>query len=704
MSFLTPLYILGALAVGLPILFHLIQRRPRGEQMFSSLMFLSPSPPRLTRRSRLDHLLLLLIRASILILLAMAFARPFFRDYLQRTDQLPSRRIVLLTDTSASMQRGDLWQQAVTTAVSLARELDAHDRLALLTFDSRVDTQLPMVSQSVAGVPHHARVQQSLTSLTPSWNETDLGQAIVVALETLRTGESSEGELEAAGQIVLISDLQNGSRLTALNGISWPENVRIDVRTLDCRGPSNAGLARLASESESRSEDDDIKNEIALRIRVLNDQRSTTEQFQLRWQEADGQSDQTDAYSVRVPPGQHRVVRVKPHPSSRQLVLTGDDHNFDNQLFVARPTPVQKQLLYLGLETDESDSLYYFLKRAELGTPRCDVQLQSRWPAAGLEKLVPRTTPLVIATQPFGSQDIEPLRDYLNAGGRILIVLDERNSSDGQMQPQIANLLQMETIGIDEWKVGDYAMFGKVDFKHPMFRPLADRRFNDFTKIRVWKHRRLTSDHEQPWRVLMQFDNGHPALVERAIGDGYVWILTTGWQPSESQLALSTKFIPMLAGMLGESQDAEESTFDYPVGRQIQLRDIAQRAQVTTPNGEVVALAEPPFVLDATKEPGIYGVVRDDQADEFAVNVAISESRTAPLDLVELERRGARLGEFLATEELKLLDRQAKDVELEARQQVWRWLIITALGLMVVEIILAGRLSRFGSARTQEND
>ena len=114
-------------------------------------------------------------------------------------------------------------------------------------------------------------------------------------------------------------------------------------------------------------------------------------------------------------------------------------------------------------------------------------------------------------------------------------------------------------------------------------------------------------------------------------------------------------------------------------------------------------ICEPPFVLEATKQPGIYGVVRDDQADEFAVNVALSESRTAPLDLVELERRGARLGEFLATEELKLLDRQAKDVELEARQQVWRWLIITALGLMVVEIILAGRLSRFGSVRTQEN-
>ncbi len=59
MSFLTPLYILGLAAVAAPIVFHLIRRSPKGEVPFSSLMFLSPTPPRLTRRSRLDHWLLL---------------------------------------------------------------------------------------------------------------------------------------------------------------------------------------------------------------------------------------------------------------------------------------------------------------------------------------------------------------------------------------------------------------------------------------------------------------------------------------------------------------------------------------------------------------------------------------------------------------------------------------------------------------------
>ncbi len=78
MGLLAPLYIAGLLAITLPIVFHLIRRTPHGRQEFSSLMFLTPSPPRLTRRSRLSNILLLLLRAAALALLALAFARPFF--------------------------------------------------------------------------------------------------------------------------------------------------------------------------------------------------------------------------------------------------------------------------------------------------------------------------------------------------------------------------------------------------------------------------------------------------------------------------------------------------------------------------------------------------------------------------------------------------------------------------------------------------
>src|SRR5207247_10790014 len=79
MSFLAPLFLLGALAVALPIVFHLIRRTSKDKMTFSSLMFLQPTPPRVTRRNRLENIFLLVLRCLVLCLLALGFARPFLQ-------------------------------------------------------------------------------------------------------------------------------------------------------------------------------------------------------------------------------------------------------------------------------------------------------------------------------------------------------------------------------------------------------------------------------------------------------------------------------------------------------------------------------------------------------------------------------------------------------------------------------------------------
>ena len=62
MNFLAPWFLLGAAAIAGPIIFHLIRRVVKERMPFSSLMFLNPTPPRVTRRRKLDNLLLLVLR------------------------------------------------------------------------------------------------------------------------------------------------------------------------------------------------------------------------------------------------------------------------------------------------------------------------------------------------------------------------------------------------------------------------------------------------------------------------------------------------------------------------------------------------------------------------------------------------------------------------------------------------------------------
>ena len=105
MSFLTPLFLLGGLAIAGPILFHLIRRNTRRRFTFSSLMFLRPEPPRVTRKSRLEDIPLLIARCILLGLLVLAFARPFFRELVEPSPgDGDVRRSLLLVDLSASMR------------------------------------------------------------------------------------------------------------------------------------------------------------------------------------------------------------------------------------------------------------------------------------------------------------------------------------------------------------------------------------------------------------------------------------------------------------------------------------------------------------------------------------------------------------------------------------------------------------------------
>ncbi|MEM6980256.1 MAG: BatA domain-containing protein [Planctomycetota bacterium] len=98
MSFLTPLYLLGTLAVVAPIAFHLIRRRTNQNVPFSTLMFLEPHRPKEVRRGRLDDIPLLLLRCLVLALLAAAFARPF-----QRSDQWSASDVSRSTSHSDTM-------------------------------------------------------------------------------------------------------------------------------------------------------------------------------------------------------------------------------------------------------------------------------------------------------------------------------------------------------------------------------------------------------------------------------------------------------------------------------------------------------------------------------------------------------------------------------------------------------------------------
>ena len=685
MSFLAPLFLLGAAAIAAPILFHLIRRTSREKTLFSTLMFLAPTPPRVTRKSRLENILLLLLRCAVLGLLALAFARPFLRNPINAAPTGgDATRMVVLLDTSASLRRENLWSDARSKAVELVRQARPNDEVAILAFDR---TARPVLSfQEWRTTPTGDRAAlagQRLDALKPTWNATHLGHALVSGVETL---EAERENTMAKRQIVLISDLQDGARLEGLQGLPWPKNTQVTAMPVKAKRRSNAGVHIIASATDTPPTD-------SSRVRVSNASESTMEQFQLKWA---GDLVTSNVVMAYVPPGQSRIVETPKSGGAEQLTLMGDEADFDNAAYVVPPRREQIDLAFVGpdVETDPQQMLFY-LKRAFGDTARQEIRVQAV-PAAQLTSALPNASVILLAS-PLARGDVDELARRVRAGATVLATL--RTAAEAET---LATLVG-QTITADEatTTTASYAMLSEIDFTHPLLAPFADPRFSDFTKIHFWKHRRLNFGSATN-RVLARFDNGDPALAQFNVGKGAVFVLASGWQPGDSQLALSSKFVPLLYSLLELSGAIKAQSLAYTVGDAVDLSGLHATNALTVrkPDGTTAVLAAGVKSFSETDTPGVYGVTGAEPPFRFAVNLAAEESKTTPLPMEQLEQLGVPLKAIPVGTPQQIARREAqlKATELESHQKLWRWIIAATLVVLIGETWVAARLSRRATA------
>jgi hypothetical protein len=680
MSFLTPWFLLGALAVAGPIFFHLIRRAARQRLRFSSLMFLRPTPPRTVRRRKLEHPALLLLRCLGLLLIATGFARPFLPARQPPAEAAGGgNQLILLVDTSASMKRNGVWEKARGVAERYLQNAAPEDQVDVMTFDHQVRSLVSFGEWTAWAADERAALaRQRLAAIAPGWMGTQLGLALTRAAEQFRP------KLDAAAPpksrtVVLISDLQEGAKLDGLQGHEWPANVRVVIERVAGRQESNAGLEILGPPDGSAGSGNDV------RVRVANSSDSSKEKFRLQWSGVHG-----PAAEIYLPPGQSRTFAAPALPAgatTASLELSGDDVAFDNVSYFAAPETENVTVACLGLgSASEPAGLLYYLERVFPPTPRRIVELASA-------EALPRAAFAVVSGE-LTPEECTAVHDWLAGGKSALLLLNDVESAR-----TLAALLGLPRVQLTEAS-GDFALLGQIDFQHPIFAPFADPRFSDFSRIHFWKHRCWAIPASLPASVLAKFDDGSPALTQAAVGKGRLLVLASGWNPSDSQLAVSSKFPPLLQTLLEWSGSTAPARFQFQTGDAIPSPVASGLAvQWQRPDGKTSLLpAGTPYV--ATDRPGIYHATWPGGHRQFAVNLPVAESRIAPMPADELARLGVPLGpapEAVAAP-AQVQARQLQRADLENRQKIWRQLLLAALATMLVEIILSGWLARRAAA------
>lgn len=679
MSFLAPLFLIGAAAIALPIVFHLIRRTVKDRVPFSALLFLKPSPPRLTKRSHLENLLLLALRCLVICLLAAGFARPYLRQTAAEPPKAaPGQRVVLVLDTSASMRRQGLWEAALKVVRDHVRRAGGSDSLALITFDLAPKTLLSFEDwQRAPSDSRSALIEERLSLAAPTWNSTHIGKAVVSAAEIAADAARADNDGAARSRVVLISDIQQGAKLDGLQSFEWPRGTEVAIVSVAPGRGENAGLRIVPPPTNTLS----VTN-IPPRAFVVNTPGANAEQFKLGWASQAGFAHAP--VEAHVPAGQSRSIALPAPPqgaTNLSLLLVGDSEPFDNRAYHAAPPRRASRVAYIGADSaNDPNGHHFFVRRAFPETASLAVRVESLQPGSVTEI----QADLVIATQ-LNAADAPALRKHLEAGKGALIV-----AAAGTDLSMLAAITSGAAPAATE-ATGNYVMLSEIDFEHPIFAPFRDARFSDFTKIHFWKHRKLDLAAVPNARAIASFDDLSPALVQLPVGRGSLYILASGWSPAESQLAVSSKFVPLLFSILEQTTPVLGSTRQLHIGDTIAFPADAKADSiaVTKPDGTTVEWKRNE-AFAATDQPGFYTAPTANLT--FAVNLDPAESRTAPLP----EEQLASLGMPLKAEELEIpaeLKQKREQLllatEQESRQKLWRKLLFACLALLLIETLAA---------------
>ncbi|MBD3265270.1 VWA domain-containing protein, partial [bacterium] len=204
--FLYPLILAGAALIAIPWLVHQIRRPERDIKPFSSLMFVPKIKRKVIERRSIQHILLMLLRMALVILLVLAFARPYrlFSIAPSAAAGQAADHVILL-DTSFSMGAGSNFEEAKNQALQIVNGLESNERAVLIPFHQTADISHTFVDRETAS-QNKQRIRQVIRQAKLTQQTTNYYSALDAAREVL-TPKSQE-QIKKERHIHLITDFQ----------------------------------------------------------------------------------------------------------------------------------------------------------------------------------------------------------------------------------------------------------------------------------------------------------------------------------------------------------------------------------------------------------------------------------------------------------------------------------------------------------------
>jgi hypothetical protein len=514
--------------VAIPIVLHLLRRDVAPPVPFTAVRLLRASPIERSRRRRLRDVLLLAARVTAILLLAGAFARPYFA-----ADGASGSLAIVAVDRSFSMGAPGTFARALDLARAAIDEAGSGARVAVIAFDDR-----PAV---VAGPSPAGDARAALNDLRPGFGATRYAPMLMKAAEV------ADGD---AATLTVVTDLQRAGWEDQARGL-LPQGI--DLRVADAGAPAeNLSIAgaRLEADRVIAAIRNAAAAERAGELRAVRDGGVV----------ASARFTAPAGGAVEVP------LALRP-PAAGSLTLTIDDpagFEADNAWFVALDRSARPAALIVTSGADSSSGFYLARALEAAGPGGGDDALEATtstgarvasMPAADLERY---RAIVLLSTRALDRRARGPIAAFVRGGGGLLVA-----ASPDVEASALSTMFEWQPALRPREHALTASALSATDLRHPIFEPFGGLVAN-LGQVRFDRAWRIGTDG---WNVVARFTDGAPALVERSEGKGRVVLFASDLDRRWNDFPLHPSFVPFAIETLRHVAGPRDEARAYVVGR-----------------------------------------------------------------------------------------------------------------------------------------
>ncbi|HWB33442.1 MAG TPA: BatA and WFA domain-containing protein [Acidobacteriaceae bacterium] len=553
MGFLAPWFLAGALAVGLPVFVHLLRRQTTTPRPVSSLMFFERGTQSSVRHRRLRYLLLFALRTLAVLLLALAFARPYFKH---KAVLASDKLLLVAVDDSFSMNAKAGAGTKLDEAKRQALEVLAHKSAGQKAQVIELGGQMKLLTQPVADA---SQLRAAVEAIQPGDGHAtfgELGRGMRAMAETVHTPM----------ELDLFSDMQESNMPGNFADMVMPGNVELKLHRIG-EQKTAADWANWNVESvQAPGQLVDTKKARVIAVIAGHGTPAATRVAELV---VNGKAVATKKVDV---PADGRATVVfdgldVPYGESRCAVRIGsgegsaDAFASDDQSWFAVKRADPERVLFVHRGDDTRSPLYF---GAALGAAaQAEFVLQPITPEEASDIDPTKYAFVVLSDVPQIPSILEhTLERNVEAGGNVLVATGLAESRR-QAIPVWGG--KVEDSHFYSQSAAGFATVGEMDGAHPAMRDANGWQGTKFFYVAAVDPGNA--------RVVAKLGDGTPLVMDKQMGEGHVLLLASGLDNVANDLPLNPAFVAFVDQAAKYLSGEERASGARVVDSYVQLRN-----------------------------------------------------------------------------------------------------------------------------------